>query len=110
MVEGGGPVEHPQKECGGHEESEDLEPESPAEPPEAVVEELAGEDDPGPVTGDQDDLHDLPLPLEVLTHHERGAVPAHADSNTLNDPDTDEQLVELGGEGGEETGQGWDRN
>ena len=29
---------------------------------------------------------------------------------TLYDADTDKELVELSGEGGEETGQGWDRN
>ena len=59
-------------------------------------------------TGHQDNLHHLSPSLEVLTKHESPSISGEADTNTLDDAKTDDELVELGGEGGEETGEGSD--
>ena len=48
------------------------------------MEELTDDEDADPVAGDQDHLHHLPPPLEILTDHQSGAVPAQTHSNTYS--------------------------
>ena len=52
------------------------------------------------------DLHGLPPPLEVLAHHQGGGVPHKAHPDTDDDAVAEDDLVELTGEGGEQTAEG----
>ena len=76
IIERSLPVEHPEEECCGDEDSQDLQSQPPAKCSEWVVEELADDEDPHTVTWHQHDLHDLPPPLEILADHQGGAVSA----------------------------------
>ena len=54
-------------------------------------------------TADYDNFYELPPLLEILSQHEHEAVLGHGDATGHDHTIADENLVELGGEGGEQT-------
>ena len=104
----GEPVEHAEDKGGGEEDGDRLQ----TEPPPDLSDDLPQSERHGGQTeargGDQQDLHLLSPPLEVLAEHQGGRVPDHPHPDADDEPVGHDELVEVEGEGGEETTEGGD--
>ena len=93
------------EEYGEEDESDSLQPQSPAVSPHEVVEGGGHRQEPSPSPTHHDDLHQLSPLLEVLTQHQHEAILGHGDPGGHDEAVADVDLVELRGEGGEETAE-----
>ena len=105
VVEGGGPVEHSDEEDREQDEGDGLETQPPAKPPDGEVQRRGHESDPTPCPTHYDHLHQLTALLEVLAQHQHEAVLCHGYPGGHNQTVANVDLVELSGEGGEQTAQ-----
>ena len=97
------------EEYGEEDECDGLQPQSPAVSPHEVVEGGGHRQEPAPSPAHHDHLHQLPPLLEVLAQHQHEAVLGHGDARGHDEAVADVDLVELRGEGSEETAQRYDQ-
>ena len=78
-------------------------------PPHEVVEDVGHGEHSGPGPAHHEDLHQLTSLLEILAQHQHEAVLGHGDARGHDEAVADVDLVELRGEGSEETAQRYDQ-
>ena len=93
------------EEYGEEDECDGLQPQSPAVSPHEVVEGGGHRQEPASSPAHHDHLHQLTPLLEVLAQHQHEAVLGHGDPGGHDEAVADVDLVELRGEGGEETAE-----